>query len=83
MSFAASMFCRLALALFTIAFSVTILHLVTTWLEAQDPMAMSRIRTIVDMALPPGAVTGPDGIRDPCRGVPAVDLHAYRRRHLG
>jgi cytochrome c-type biogenesis protein CcsB len=42
-----------AVALFTIAFSVTILHLVKTWLEAQDPMAMSRVRTIVNTALPP------------------------------
>ena len=49
------MFCRLAVALFTIAFSVPILHLVKTWLEAQDPMAMSRIRTIVDMT-PSGAI---------------------------
>jgi len=42
-----------AVALFTIAFSVTILHLVKTRLEAQDPTAMSRIRTIVNTALPP------------------------------
>ena len=45
-----------AVALFTIAFSVTILHLVKTWLEdqaADDPLAMSRIRTIVNTALPP------------------------------
>jgi cytochrome c-type biogenesis protein CcsB len=42
-----------AVALFTIAFSVTILHLVKTWLEAQDPSAMSRARTIVNTALPP------------------------------
>ena len=42
-----------AVALFTIAFSVTVLHLVKTWLEAQDPTAMSRIRTIVNTALPP------------------------------
>ena len=42
-----------AVALFTIAFSVTILHVVKTWLEAQDPTAMSRIRTIVNTALPP------------------------------
>jgi len=45
-----------AVALFTIAFSVTILHLVKTWLEAQaasDPLAMSRLRTIVNTALPP------------------------------
>jgi cytochrome c-type biogenesis protein CcsB len=42
-----------AVALFTIAFSVTILHLVKTWLEAQDPTGMSRIRTIVNTALPP------------------------------
>ena len=43
----------IAVALFTIAFSVTILHLVKTWLEAQDPASMSRIRTIVNTALPP------------------------------
>jgi cytochrome c-type biogenesis protein CcsB len=45
-----------SVALFTIAFSVTILHLVKTWLEAQaasDPNAMSRARTIVNTALPP------------------------------
>ena len=42
-----------AVALFTIAFSVTILHLVKTWLEAQEPEAMSRIRTSVNTALPP------------------------------
>ena len=44
----------LSVALFTIAFSVTILHLVKTWLEAQDSreLAMSRIRTIVNTALP-------------------------------
>ena len=42
-----------SVALFTIAFSVTILHLVQTWLEAQDPAGMSRIRTIVSAALPP------------------------------
>jgi cytochrome c-type biogenesis protein CcsB len=45
-----------AVALFTIAFSVTILHLVKTWLEGQaasDPTAMSRARTIVNTALPP------------------------------
>jgi cytochrome c-type biogenesis protein CcsB len=42
-----------AVALFTIAFSVTILHLIKTWLEAQDPKQMSRIRTIVNTALPP------------------------------
>ena len=41
-----------AVGLFTIAFSVTILHLVKTWLEAQDPIAMSRIRTTVNAALP-------------------------------
>jgi cytochrome c-type biogenesis protein CcsB len=44
-----------SVALFTIAFSVTILHLVKTWLEAQaavDPSAMSRLRTIVNTALP-------------------------------
>jgi len=42
-----------AVALFTIAFSVTVLNLVQTWLEAQDTTAMSRIRTIVNTALPP------------------------------
>jgi cytochrome c-type biogenesis protein CcsB len=42
-----------AVALFTIAFSVTILHLVKTWLETQDPATMSRARTIVNTALPP------------------------------
>jgi cytochrome c-type biogenesis protein CcsB len=45
-----------SVALFTIAFSVTILHLVKTWLEgqaAQDPGAMSRIRSTVNTALPP------------------------------
>jgi cytochrome c-type biogenesis protein CcsB len=45
-----------SVALFTIAFSVTILHLVKTWLEAQaahDPVKMSRIRTTVNTALPP------------------------------
>ncbi len=45
-----------SVALFTIAFSVTILHLVKTWLEAQqaaDPQAMSRVRAIVNTALPP------------------------------
>jgi cytochrome c-type biogenesis protein CcsB len=42
-----------AVALFTIAFSVTILHLVKTWLEAQDPAVMSRIRITVNTALPP------------------------------
>jgi len=45
-----------SVALFTIAFSVTILHLVKTWLEgleAQDPTAMSRTRIVVNAALPP------------------------------
>ena len=42
-----------SVALFTIAFSVTILHLVKTWLEGQDPAGMSRVRTIVNTALPP------------------------------
>jgi cytochrome c-type biogenesis protein CcsB len=42
-----------SVALFTIAFSVTILHLVKTWLEGQDPEAMSRVRTVVNTALPP------------------------------
>ena len=42
-----------SVALFTIAFSVTILHLVQTWLESQDPARMSRLRTIVTKALPP------------------------------
>jgi len=41
-----------SVALFTIAFSVTILHLVQTWLESQDPEGMSRLRTIVNTALP-------------------------------
>ncbi len=43
----------LSVALFTIAFSVTILHLVKTWLEGQDPAVMSRVRTSVNAALPP------------------------------
>ena len=42
-----------SVALFTIAFSVTILHLVKTWLEGQDAAAMSRVRTGVNTALPP------------------------------
>jgi cytochrome c-type biogenesis protein CcsB len=42
-----------SVALFTIAFSVTILHLVKTWLEGQDPAGMSRARTVVNTALPP------------------------------
>ena len=45
-----------SVALFTIAFSVAILHLVQTWLEGQkanDPNAMSRIRVVVNAALPP------------------------------
>ena len=42
-----------SVALFTIAFSVTILHLVKTWLEGQDSAGMSRVRTIVNTALPP------------------------------
>lgn len=42
-----------SVALFTIAFSVTILQLVKTRLEVQDPAAMSRVRTIVNTALPP------------------------------
>ncbi len=42
-----------SVALFTIAFSVTILHLVKTWLEGQGPAGMSRVRTIVNTALPP------------------------------
>jgi cytochrome c-type biogenesis protein CcsB len=45
-----------SVALFTIAFSVTILHLVKTWLEVQaadDPLAMSHVRTVVNTALPP------------------------------
>jgi cytochrome c-type biogenesis protein CcsB len=42
-----------SVALFTIAFSVTILHLVKTWLEGQDPAGMSRVRTAVNTALPP------------------------------
>src|ERR1017187_8722150 len=43
----------ISVALFTIGFSVTILHLVKTWLEVQDPVGMSRIRTTVNAALPP------------------------------
>ncbi len=42
-----------SVALFTIAFSVTILHLVQIWLESQEPAGMSRIRAIVHAALPP------------------------------
>jgi len=42
-----------SVALFTIAFSVTILHLVQSWLESQDRAAMSRVKTIVHTALPP------------------------------
>jgi cytochrome c-type biogenesis protein CcsB len=42
-----------AVALFTIAFSVTILHLVKSRLEGQDPESMSRTRAVVDAALPP------------------------------
>ncbi|MEO6142736.1 MAG: c-type cytochrome biogenesis protein CcsB, partial [Dermatophilaceae bacterium] len=42
-----------SVALFTIAFSVTILHLVKTWLEVQDPDGMSHLRTSVNTALPP------------------------------
>ncbi len=42
-----------SVALFTIAFSVTILHLVQSWLESQDPAGMSRVKTIVNTALPP------------------------------
>jgi cytochrome c-type biogenesis protein CcsB len=45
----------LSVALFTIAFSVTILHLVQTWLEKQDPATMSRLRSTVKTALPPSA----------------------------
>jgi len=41
-----------SVALFTIAFSVTILHIVKAWLEEQDPTRMSRIRTSVNAALP-------------------------------
>jgi cytochrome c-type biogenesis protein CcsB len=43
----------ISVALFTIGFSVTILHLVKTWLEVQDPVGMSGIRTTVNAALPP------------------------------
>jgi cytochrome c-type biogenesis protein CcsB len=43
----------ISVALFTIGFSVTILHLVKTWLEVQDPLGMSRMRTTVNAALPP------------------------------
>ncbi|MEO8555671.1 MAG: c-type cytochrome biogenesis protein CcsB [Actinomycetota bacterium] len=42
-----------SVALFTIAFSVTILHLVQSWLESLDPAGMSRVKTIVNTALPP------------------------------
>jgi cytochrome c-type biogenesis protein CcsB len=42
-----------SVALFTIAFSVSILHLVKTWLEGQEPARMSRIRISVNAALPP------------------------------
>ena len=42
-----------SVALFTIAFSVTILHLVKAWLEGQDPDGMSRARTSLNTALPP------------------------------
>jgi len=42
-----------SVALFTIAFSVTILHLVQSRLESQDPAGMSRVKTIVNTALPP------------------------------
>jgi len=42
-----------SVALFTIAFSVSILHLVKTWLERQDPSGLSRSRTAVNAALPP------------------------------
>jgi len=42
-----------SVALFTIAFSLTILHLVKTWLEGQDPSGMTRLRTSVNTALPP------------------------------
>jgi cytochrome c-type biogenesis protein CcsB len=45
-----------SVALFTIAFSITILHLVKTWLEAQaadNLLAMSHTRQVVNSALPP------------------------------
>jgi cytochrome c-type biogenesis protein CcsB len=42
-----------SVALFTIAFSVSILHLVKTWLERLDPTGMSHVRTSVNAALPP------------------------------
>ena len=42
-----------SVALFTIAFSVTILHLVKTWLEGPEADGMSRARTVVNTALPP------------------------------
>ncbi len=42
-----------SVALFTIAFSVTILHLVQSWLESQETGEMSRLKTIVNTALPP------------------------------
>jgi len=71
-----------AVALFTIAFSVTILHLVKTWLEAQGPRDVPH-QDGHERGPPTGAVTGPDGIWVPRRGVPAVDLRAYCRRYLG
>lgn len=42
-----------SVALFTIAFSVTILHLVKAWLEGQDPDGMSSVRSRLNTALPP------------------------------
>jgi len=42
-----------SVALFTIAFSVTVLYMVKTWLEGQDPAGMSQVRTSVNAALPP------------------------------
>jgi len=41
-----------SVALFTIAFSVVILHLVKTWLEVQDPTSLSRLKAVVNAALP-------------------------------
>lgn len=42
-----------SVALFTIAFSVVVLHLVKSWLEEQDPASLSRLKAVVNEALPP------------------------------
>jgi cytochrome c-type biogenesis protein CcsB len=42
-----------SVALFTIAFSVTVLYMVKTWLEGQDPAGMSHARNSVNTTLPP------------------------------